>query len=74
MKILLRNRRTGLFYGANGQWVTDFDRAYDFKTSLSAVRHVVATHLDSVEFVYSFSDPRENFILPGPSPIHVRCE
>jgi hypothetical protein len=74
MKILLRNKRTGLYYSLNGQWTSDPHRAHDFKTSLSAVRHVVATQLDAVEFIYSFSDPRENFVLPAPNPIQMRCE
>jgi len=68
MKILLRNLRTGHYYTQNGQWTPEAGQAHDFKTSLSAIRLVVTAHLDAVEFVYSFADPRENFILPAPRP------
>ena len=72
MKILLRNKETGLYYSVNGQWTREADKAHDFRHTLNAVRHTVTSHLESVEFVYSFPDPQNDFILAPHSMAEAR--
>lgn len=61
MKIFLRNRATKEFYAGPGQWVRELNKALSFNTA-EAAREVL-TISQAVDLLYTFTDPRHNFLL-----------
>lgn len=64
VKILLRNKATGLFYAGGSQWTADAARARDFQTGLNAIQFSSRSPSDGLEFLYLQTDASEEFILP----------
>ena len=47
----------------SGDWIEDIQQAHDFKKGIAAIAFVNENNLKNVELVYSFSEPRYNFII-----------
>ena len=56
MRILLQQKKTGLFFGNVGQWVTGSSEAMDFVSSSKAIQFCVANRLSGVQLVFKFED------------------
>jgi len=68
LKILLRDRRTGLFYSELHQWTSDPEAAHDFKRSSAAIQHAIDHHWPDAEVIYHFGETRESISLPVHRP------
>jgi len=64
MKVLLRNIVTGHYYQGPSHWTPDPEAALDLKQTSKAVQLVFDSHLESVEVVLCYDDPRYNIVLP----------
>jgi len=47
----------------SGDWIEDIQQAHDFKKGIAAIAFVNENNLKNVELVYSFSEPRYNFVI-----------
>jgi hypothetical protein len=61
--VLLRNRDTGLFYGAAGDWVR-LKEASSFASSYNAIETAVCLPERKLEVVFSFEDPFYDISIP----------
>jgi hypothetical protein len=61
--VLLRNRDTGLFYGAAGDWVRQKE-ASSFISSYNAIETAVCLPERRLEVVFSFEDPLYDISIP----------
>jgi hypothetical protein len=64
MKVLLRNIVTGQYYQGPARWTPDPQAAEDLKQASRAVQFIFDSHLEDVEVVLSYDDPRYNIVLP----------
>ncbi len=64
MRILLCDKRTGLYYQSNGQWGSERDSAQNFGTSPAAILHARENNLNQVEVFWDFGDDEYNVRLP----------
>jgi hypothetical protein len=55
MKVLLRDSRTGLYCGNDGQWVPQFDKVVPFEDIRDA--GLKAKELEEVDVVLKYTDP-----------------
>ena len=58
MKVLLRNRDTGLFLKGKILWTYHADEARDFLSCPNAVEHTRGMGLTNAELILTFGDPR----------------
>ncbi len=56
MRILLQQKKTGLFFGNVGEWVSGSFEAMDFVSSSRAIQFCVANRLSGVQLVFKFED------------------
>ena len=61
MKVTLRNRRTGEFLTAQGQWVASGLQAHDFGHTNFAREVCARLGLPDVDVFYIFDDPNRNY-------------
>jgi hypothetical protein len=61
MRILIRNILSGQYYEGSGKWTNAPQVAHDFGLSTSAMEYVFKHHLNDVEIVFEFDDPKFNF-------------
>lgn len=64
MHVLLRHRKTGLFYQCDDHWIGDAEAAHDFGSSANAILFVHERRLSDIEVILAFDDPRYNISLP----------
>lgn len=64
MRVILRNRKTGLYYASCDQWVADPARALDFDEIEHAGRLVCEEDLTELEVVLSCDDSTCELALP----------
>ena len=64
MKTLLRNIQNGTYFQGLAEWTADPSAAFDFKFPERALRFVRDAHLEKMELVFAFEDPRYNVPLP----------
>ena len=57
MRALIRDVKTGMFYGSDGQWTAERDDARDFENSLKAMHFAGEKQLRGVEVVMTFGRP-----------------
>jgi hypothetical protein len=69
MKVLLRNRDTGLFLKGKTLWTYYATEARDFVSCLNAMEHTLGMRLTNAELILSFGDPRLDIRI---SPRHMR--
>jgi hypothetical protein len=62
MKLLLRDRQTGLFYAGEDQWTGEHEQARHFENPDLALEQVTNARLAGVELICHFEDP--GFDLP----------
>ena len=73
MKVFLRNTQTGWFYQGPSQWTPDQEAALNLEQVARAVERIFETHLENVEILLSYDDPRYDLVLPvPPSPSQVQ--
>jgi hypothetical protein len=66
MKVFLRNTQTGWYYQGPAQWTPDQEAAQDLAQVARAVERIFETHLENVEILLCYDDPRYDLILPVP--------
>jgi len=64
MKVFLRNTLTGHFYQAPSQWTADEAKALDLKQMSQAIELAFGAHMENVEVLLCYEDPRYNITLP----------
>ena len=71
MKVFLRNTQTGWYYQGPSKWTPQQGEAEDLAQVARAVERIFETHLENVEILLSYEDPRYDLILPvPPTPSH----
>jgi hypothetical protein len=66
MKVFLRSTQTGRYYQGPSQWASGQDSALDLKQVAQAVELIFAAHLENVEILLCYDDPRYDLVLPVP--------
>jgi hypothetical protein len=64
VKVLLRNTLNGWYYQGPSKWTPRQLEALDLAQLAWAVEMVFREHLENVEIVLSYDDPRYNVVLP----------
>jgi hypothetical protein len=75
MKILLRNKQTGLYYAHAHRWTDEASQAYHFNLEEYAINRAFAYRLQDIELVYEFPQAKLNFTIPValfPPSLHER--
>ena len=70
MKVLIRNRKNGLYLIDNEHWTAEREGAHDFQSSGKAILFAHSRGLQEVEAVLAFDDPRFDISLA----LHLRPE
>ena len=68
MKVVLRNTVNGWYYQGPSKWTPRQQEALDLRQSARAVEIVFLEHLENVEIVLCYDDPRYNLVLPVERP------
>jgi len=66
MKVFLRNTQTGWYYQEPSKWTPAQEEALDLALVARAVERIFETHLENVEILLCYDDPRYDLILPVP--------
>lgn len=67
MKVFLRDTQTGRFYQGPSQWTPEQGEALDLKQVARAVERIFEAHLENVEILLSYDEPRYDLVLPVPA-------
>jgi hypothetical protein len=67
MKVFLRNTKTGWFYQGPLQWTPEQGAAFDLRQVTKAVERIFEAHLENVEILLSYDEPRYDLVLPVPA-------
>jgi len=73
MRVFIRNTQTGWYYQEPSQWTPDQETACDLRQVARAVERIFEAHLENVEILLSYDEPRYDLILPVP-PSPSRAE
>jgi hypothetical protein len=72
MKVFIRNTQTGLFYQGPSKWTPEQGAACDLRQVAQAVEQIFKAHLENVEILLSYDEPRYDLVLAvPPSPSRV---
>jgi hypothetical protein len=64
MKVLLQNKDTWCFLSEDGRWVGLCDEAKAFSTTIEAINHSIAHHLQNVQMLLHFDfAPRYDIVI-----------
>jgi hypothetical protein len=66
MKVFIRNTQTGWYYQEPSKWTPEQEAACDLGQVARAVERIFEAHLDNVEILLSYDEPRYDLILPVP--------
>src|ERR1017187_4810054 len=66
MKVFLRNTQSGWFYQEPSGWTPEQDAAQNLAQVARAVELIFAAHLENVEILLCYDDPRYDLVLPVP--------
>ena len=66
MKVFLRNTQTGWFYQEPSRWTPEQESALDHAQVARAVELIFSAHLENVEILLCYDDPRYDLVLPVP--------
>jgi hypothetical protein len=66
MKVFLRNTQTGWYYQEPSKWTPAQEEALDLAQVARAVERIFEAHLQDVEILLCYDDPRYDLILPVP--------
>lgn len=67
MKVFLRDTQTRWFYQGPSQWTADQEAALDLQQVARAVERIFEAHLENVEILLSYDEPRYDLVLPVPA-------
>ena len=65
IKVLIRDKFTGLYQVSAKRWTKRPSEAHDFKQGLHALRAVTDEGLTNAEIVYDFEGMRESIVVPA---------
>ena len=65
MRVLVRNRDTGLFLKGETLWTDEPLEARDFVSCLNAIEQLRGMRRTNAELILSFGDPRLDITLPS---------
>jgi hypothetical protein len=66
MKVFLRNTQTGWYYQEPSKWAPAQEAAQNLAQVARAVELIFAAHLENVEILLCYDDPRYDLVLPVP--------
>ena len=66
MKVFIRDTQTGWYFQEPSKWTPDQAAAFDHGQIAKAVERIFAAHLENVEILLSYDEPRYDLILPVP--------
>jgi hypothetical protein len=66
MKVFIRNTQTGWYYQDPSKWTPDLGAASDLGQVARAVERIFEAHLEDVEILLNYDEPRYDLILPVP--------
>ena len=66
MKVFIRHTKTGWYYQEPSQWTPDPGKGCDLGQVAKAVERIFELHLENVEILLSYDEPRYDLILPVP--------
>jgi hypothetical protein len=66
MRVFIRNTQTGWYYQEPSKWTPDQQVACDLGQVARAVERIFEAHLENVEILLSYDEPRYDLILPVP--------
>jgi hypothetical protein len=66
MKVFIRNTQTGWYYQEPSRWIPDQAAACDLGQVARAVERIFEAHLENVEILLSYDEPRYDLVLPVP--------
>lgn len=64
MKIILKDSRTGLYYGGDQRWSVEAWGAMEFSSSTAAAALALAEKLENVDVVLRYENPTCELTLP----------
>ena len=63
MRTLIRDVKTGMFYGEDGQWTAEREDAHDFAGTFQAMSFAGERELRGVEVVLAFEQPEYDVVI-----------
>jgi hypothetical protein len=66
MKVFLRNTQTGWYYQEPSKWTPAQEEALDLAQVARAVERIFEAHLENMEILLCYDDPRYDLVLPVP--------
>jgi hypothetical protein len=63
MRALIRDVKTGMFYGSDGQWTNDREDARDFGGTYQAMHLAGEKGLHGVQVVLAFESPEYDLVI-----------
>jgi hypothetical protein len=66
MKVFLRSTQTGWYYEGPSKWTSQQEVAQDLAQTARAVELIFEAHLENVEILLSYDNPRYDLVLPVP--------
>ena len=66
MKVFIRNTQTGWYFQEPSGWIPDQGAACDLGQVARAVERIFEAHLENVEILLSYDEPRYDLVLPVP--------
>jgi hypothetical protein len=66
MKVFLRSIQTGRYYAGPSKWTLERQAAQDLTQTARAVELIFETHLEDVEILLCYDNPRYDLVLPVP--------
>jgi hypothetical protein len=73
MRVFLRSTQTGWYYEGPSKWTPKQEAAQDLAQTARAVELIFKAHLENVEILLSYDEPRYDLVLPvPPSPAAPR--
>jgi len=66
MKVFIRDTQTGWYFQEPSKWALEQEAAQDLAQVARAVELIFEAHLENVEILLCYDDPRYDLILPVP--------
>ena len=66
MKVFIRDTQTGWYFQEPSKWAPEQEAAQDLAQVARAVELIFEAHLDNVEILLCYDDPRYDLVLPVP--------
>jgi len=64
MRVILCDRKTGLYFEAPGQWTSEAAQARNFQSGPKAILFARENQMDDAEVFWDFDDPEYSVRLP----------